>query len=345
MNINEQIMTLAKADIGTWEFAGDDHNPKVLAYYDDAGHPEIGNDEVPWCAAFVGAILVRAGGKGTNSLLAQSYLKWGVKVDIKDAKPGDVVVIKRGSKSWQGHVFFFHSWHDAKTINGLGGNQGDQVNVKKFRIDDGKLLGVRRSALMGDVPLTLDGSTGIRRPDMSQTGYPIIKRGFKGRFVKEAQELLRSAGHYPGAVDADFGRNTYLATISFQADNGLKADGIIGDETWTALMVSDPPQERDVSIKDLRAGGSTTVKAADTGQTVAIAGSGITAAVTVLDQVNGASNSLTEAEGSLSTIQSLLEAYWPILAVAAIGFVVWRGFGQIKQSRLSDARSGKHMGR
>ena len=50
-------LTKAKTCLGL--AAGREHgdNPDVLAFYRDAGHPEIAHDTVPWCAAFVGGIL------------------------------------------------------------------------------------------------------------------------------------------------------------------------------------------------------------------------------------------------------------------------------------------------
>jgi len=337
MSFNSKVIELARNDLGTWEFAGAEHNPKVLAYYDDAGHPEIGNDEVPWCAAFVGAMIARAGGSGTNSLLAQSYLGWGVEVDISDAKPGDVVVFKRGSKSWQGHVGFFEGWAGSGFINLLGGNQGNQVNIQKYSVTDGRLLGVRRAAGELQPPLILK--------DPIQTDYPTLVKGMRGRFVEDAQEMLIGHGFFVGLVDGRFGRKTHDEVLAFQSNRGLLVDGKIGSKTWKELMEDPVIEERDVSIVDLRERGSSTVQAADKGQaTVAIGGS-VTAVVAGIDAVSSAGDSLAGAEGALETAQGILMTYWPILAVAVAGFLVWRYLGQIKSSRLRDARTGKNMGR
>lgn len=71
MQIGVLIDRTARADLGVWEWAEGD-NPRVLAYYREAGVPQD-HDEVPWCAAFVGAVLARCGVQGTGSLLARSY--------------------------------------------------------------------------------------------------------------------------------------------------------------------------------------------------------------------------------------------------------------------------------
>ena len=65
---------LALAERGVKEAEGAADNPKVQAYYRDAGHPEAKHDLVPWCAAFVGAMLKRAGIKPSGELSACSDL-------------------------------------------------------------------------------------------------------------------------------------------------------------------------------------------------------------------------------------------------------------------------------
>lgn len=92
----------------------------------------VTHDEVPWCAAYVGACLERAGIIGTRSLMARSYLKWGTECQIKI---GAVVVFPRGKSKVKGHVGFVHSF-EGPWVYVLGGNQKDAVNVQKRRIND-----------------------------------------------------------------------------------------------------------------------------------------------------------------------------------------------------------------
>ena len=132
---------LAKAEVGTVEWR-DGHNPKVVAYFKDSGNAGVKDDETAWCAAFVGAMLKRARMKGTGKPNARSYLDWGVPVDRKDARPGDIVIFKRGNSSWQGHVAFFVK-DRGTAIDVLGGNQSDAVNVKGYSA--ASLLGIRRA--------------------------------------------------------------------------------------------------------------------------------------------------------------------------------------------------------
>lgn len=134
-------LKLARAEIGTHEASGSQDNPRVLKFYADAGHREIKHDSVPWCAAFVGAMLERSGTPSAKSLSARDYLNWGKKLD----KPqlGCVCVFSRGdAHGWQGHVGFYAGEdHLSDTILLLGGNQSDQVSITKQ--SKKRLLGYR----------------------------------------------------------------------------------------------------------------------------------------------------------------------------------------------------------
>jgi hypothetical protein len=63
--------------LGVREVPGRRHSRDVLEFFRDVGRNDVVRDELPWCAAFVGACLERSDLPGTGSLLAQSYLEWG----------------------------------------------------------------------------------------------------------------------------------------------------------------------------------------------------------------------------------------------------------------------------
>ena len=139
--MTQYIYDVAESHLGVKEYPAAKHNPTIIEYYKASGHSWVQDDETPWCAAFVGAVLAECGMRGTNELNARSYMKWGQPVDISKAQKGDVVVFWRGSpNSWKGHVAFF-SHTDGENVWVLGGNQGNAVSLKPYPMS--RLLGVR----------------------------------------------------------------------------------------------------------------------------------------------------------------------------------------------------------
>lgn len=134
----QKWMEYARGEIGVRERAGKAINPRIKAYYEEADHPYVKDDAVPWCAAFVGAMLKRAGLKGTGALTARSYLRWGK--PLARPQPGAIMVFKRGNSEWQGHVAFYVTQDDTH-YHVLGGNQGNAVSIARYKKDD--LLGIR----------------------------------------------------------------------------------------------------------------------------------------------------------------------------------------------------------
>ena len=62
--------------------------------------------------------------------------------------------------------------------------------------------------------------------------------GSTGEAVKQIQTALKNKGYYTGKVDGIFGKLTTAAVKSFQRDNGLTADGVVGSATIRALGIN-----------------------------------------------------------------------------------------------------------
>ena len=67
---------------------------------------------------------------------------------------------------------------------------------------------------------------------VSDTKMPTIKKGSKGKAVEIVQVILDLS------VDGDFGTKTHNAVVAFQKKKGLTQDGIVGANTWKALLES-----------------------------------------------------------------------------------------------------------
>jgi uncharacterized protein (TIGR02594 family) len=145
-------LAAAWAELGVREIPGDANAPEILRYFRDAGDDDVKTETTPWCAAFAGAMLKRAGVSNTGSLLARSYLDWGSSLD--DARLGAVAVFSRGDDPTAGHVGFVIGEADSRLYL-LGGNQSDAVTVASF--DKSRLLGLRWPQDESEIP-TADGS-------------------------------------------------------------------------------------------------------------------------------------------------------------------------------------------
>jgi len=121
----------AEKYIGLKEISGPKNNSTVVDFWKRIHLSGISNDEVPWCAAFVGAVLENVGLKSTRSGLAKSYLNWGV--PMKTPALGSIVVFTRKGG---GHVGFVVGKDKNGNLYVLGGNQSDAVNIKLFKTDN-----------------------------------------------------------------------------------------------------------------------------------------------------------------------------------------------------------------
>lgn len=133
-------MEIATGELDVRETRGAEATPAILEYFRDVGRREIASDEVPWCAAFAGSVLVRSGlprdalPPPDKVLLARSFLTVGRAID----KPryGALVVLRRDAAGpHAGHVGFVIGSTGAKLMV-LGGNQANSVSVEMYRSDE-----------------------------------------------------------------------------------------------------------------------------------------------------------------------------------------------------------------
>ena len=75
--------------------------------------------------------------------------------------------------------------------------------------------------------------------------YALSKIGSQGEEVKSIQNTLTEQGYFSGKVDGIFGEQTKKAVISFQKDNGLTVDGVVGPGTLKAMGISSGNQGGD----------------------------------------------------------------------------------------------------
>lgn len=105
----------------------------------------------------------------------------------------------------------------------------------------------------------------------STTTYTTLQNGSTGKEVYALQEALIYAGYFDAMPDSKYGDSTESAIKAFQEANGLKADGIAGEDTQRKLY-GDPAvqaaSEEDTSENVAADGSYTTLRYGDTGDDV-----------------------------------------------------------------------------
>lgn len=137
-----RILREALKTYGTIEKPGAGSNPSILAWAKATGQDKIYKDDsTAWCGLWTAYVALQAGWDiPVNPLGARNWLSWGV--PQKSAGLGDILIFWRGKRTgWSGHVGMYVG-EDNESYHVLGGNQSDQVNIK--RISKSRILGIRR---------------------------------------------------------------------------------------------------------------------------------------------------------------------------------------------------------
>lgn len=89
----------------------------------------------------------------------------------------------------------------------------------------------------GPLAAVLETAEVSAAPEGSSQGCPrTIVRGDRGDTVELLQDLLNEVfGETVVASDGVFGERTETAVHIFQDRNGLRGDGVVGPQTWSAL--------------------------------------------------------------------------------------------------------------
>ena len=124
--------SIAKSYIGLHERK---HRAKLTRYVG------VNPSRTPWCGAFAGAVVKRSGKTPPKGFMkATSWRNWGSGVSLKQARKGDVVLVRTS----YGHHVGFYAGMDGNHVRILGGNQSNQVKVSSYRV--GSVRAVRRGS-------------------------------------------------------------------------------------------------------------------------------------------------------------------------------------------------------
>ncbi len=231
----------ARERIGVTEIPGPESHWLILAMADAIGLDWYRDDDTPWCMVFVYGCLAAVGLKVRASALAQNARDYGTPL----AYPvrGSIGVVPRGSKGWQGHVFFVDS-AGGSALRTIDGNSDNRVRIATQRA----------SAIFGDgnrwppgAEMTPEAKLAAAeyRGETASYGARTLRLHDEGPDVTALQHALTRVGARPALQGlGTFGPKTLEAVRDFQRGQGLVVDGIVGDATAGALAAADIEAER-----------------------------------------------------------------------------------------------------
>lgn len=169
-----------------------------------------------------------------------------------------------------------------------------------------------------------------------------------GEPMKQVQLRLRELGYFEtGTPDGVWGYKTRAAVLAFRADNDLPLVAGIDDKFLAAIAKATPrgvsKDRASATVEDLRADGSQTIKDGDDAEKIGVAaiGTGAVATVSVIaENSENVSKVFEIVEPVLTTIQDNLG----LVLIAVGGLIVWKML-KVKNRRVEDHRSARHVGR
>jgi uncharacterized protein (TIGR02594 family) len=270
---------------GTTEVHGSVDNPKIVEMFRVSGHPEVQDDETPWCAAFVGACLRLSGYRNSGSLGARSYQKFGQDLKQQPRRGCVVVLWREDPKSSKGHVAFYDR-EDDDHIFILGGNQQDQVTTARY--PKSRVVAYRWPTETAPLPtnttlpniLTIDPANAPAHLAGIGTSAPAVEaslpwepwttgglsEGSQGPDVLALQSALSGRNFQVGPLDGEFGPLTRAAVAAFQTVQGLPVTGDADGATLRALGLVAPgpvavvpaPERPEIRVSEPASGGGST---------------------------------------------------------------------------------------
>ena len=266
------VVATARAWLGRKEADGSFW--EIVKYYND--HRPPGAYEMqyndPWCAAFVSAVGIKTSldhnlACGPYGLLAvnvgcipmiDQYIAWGEWQENDDysPRPGDVILYDwEDSGSGDNHGSPDHAGIVTEmvgnTITVIEGNKSDSVCYRTLKRDGLYIRGygcpdydklAEGAGEGGDDPEPTPAPEPTPTPTPGVTGLPTLRQGdgigCPNECVRAAQFLLIGRGFRcgPWGADGEFGSATYGAVYQFQRAKGIAVDGVIGPESWGALL-------------------------------------------------------------------------------------------------------------
>ncbi|HET7580195.1 MAG TPA: peptidoglycan-binding protein [Bacillales bacterium] len=151
---------------------------------------------------------------------AQSNKESSSQLLHKGMQNTDVKPVQHQLKEW--HYYHFD-------VDGIYGPLTFRA-VKDFQKDHGLSV----DGIVG--PKTKQAMKKMKSLKHTYQHAPTLKQGSHGKIVKDLQKQLQQLNYYDGKLDGIYGPLTEKAVKAFQKANEIAVDGIVGPDTYAALI-------------------------------------------------------------------------------------------------------------
>lgn len=214
---------------------------------------------VAWCDVFVDWCFVKAYGLeaaltltcqptnpknncGAGCKYSRGYYKSKGRLHMSNPQPGDQIFFYSKDKKTISHTGLVYKV-DSKKVYTVEGNtsgssgvvaNGGGVFKKSYSLTYARIAGYGRPDYGEEPPKQSTETAPVGKA--VTISLMTLREGDKSAQVKTIQRLLNAMGFECGSVDGEFGTKTLSAVKAFQKSKGLKDDGIVGADTWGALL-------------------------------------------------------------------------------------------------------------
>ena len=148
----------------------------------------------------------------------------------------DVMLVQRSLEALGYYNGEINGVYDRRTIEAVKKFQEDNnivpsgiVNQKTWELIEQRIVSPGGDRREIEEELVLFST----KPVLSR---PTLRMGDVGIDVSDLQVILKQLKYYAGSIDGNFGPATNTAVRSFQTNNKLTVDGVVGRNTWSSLI-------------------------------------------------------------------------------------------------------------
>ncbi len=221
-----------------------------------AGYYNGNKNGFAWCDVFVDWVFFKAYGAvegqriqcqtgplGAGCVYSAQYYKQKGRYD-RNPKVGDQVFFQTGGEI--GHTGIVVEVTDTSIVT-VEGNASNQVKKNTYNRSNSYIAGYGHPLYDGNDTTPVVSPPAEETPTVGcEIVLPQLKNGDEGNTVKNVQTLLIEKGYpcggwYVGGrenPDGEFGPTTEKSVKSFQSTKRLPTDGVIGADTWKALLTT-----------------------------------------------------------------------------------------------------------